>query len=173
MTGLTSATVIIGVLIAVTGWGVSHILTVRRDGDRFRREVLGKEVDMILAMVANTFDMALEYHTQDRNICLERKILIAIDRLSHRVQNLPLTRLDQEQKSRAVERIIDYKIAITGKHFEGDHDGPIEGESNQLALCQFRAAELESTILELRTRCHVPLRFIVINYWTEHSDLKE
>lgn len=168
---ITHITVIAGACIAILGWYVSHTLTARRERDRFRREILSKELDVAMSLVKEILEMAFDYHSNNRCVSRERKIIIAFNRLTYRAQSLPLTDLHDSSKQDLAEFIISFKISITGNHFEDEHTYPLKADDAMLSEFQHHAAQLEHSILKIRPMCYDPLQFIVINYWKDHEDI--
>lgn len=163
---------IVGAIVAIIGWIVSHLLTVRRERDKVRRDMLTKDIDFTLDLTRITLEMVLDYHTSERSTQSERKILIQFERLGDRIISLPLSKPTQIDKDELSNLLIDFKRAATEAHFQEEHDWKLSGSSEQLALCQYNAARLENGLLRIRHHCYEPLPFIVINKWcgTNFSD---
>ncbi|MDH4867954.1 hypothetical protein SBO82_13375 [Alcaligenes nematophilus] len=156
---------LVGAVVAIIGWIVSHLLTVRRERDKVRRDMLTKDIDFALDLTRITLEMVLDYHTSERSKQSERKILIQFDRLGDRIVNLPLSKSTEIGREELSNLMIDFKRAATGMHFQEEHDWKLSGSSDQLAFCQHNAARLESGLLRIRHHCYEPLPFIVINQW--------
>ena len=169
---LSKSAVIIGILIAIGGWIATHYLSRRRDKENFRLESLKadlKEASNLLELITNC---SYIYHTKRRDEILELKLISLLNRLSYRLQNLPVG--PDPAANRAVENSLDlfirFKQAITESHFFDEHIGPLNKDDDILVEINIKSSELEQCLFEIRNHCYKPSSYMIINYWTRFDE---
>jgi hypothetical protein len=111
--------------LIIAGWVIVHKLTVEREIYKARREILAKSADDLCTVVDNLFELANEYHSSDRDSKLEMKIKITQSDLSQRVCSLMQISSDNKSLTNCLATVVKLRQAISGRHFEDEHLGPI------------------------------------------------
>lgn len=111
--------------LVIGGWITVHRLTVNREVDKSRREMIAKSADALCDVVDKLFEYAIDYHSTERNIKLEMKIKITQSDLSQRVSSLVQITSDKKRLSDCLIFVIKLRQAVSGKHFEDEHLMPI------------------------------------------------
>ena len=116
-------------LLVIVGWITVHNLTVKREMEKARREMIAKSADGLCDVVDRLFEYANDYHSSARNNKLEVKIKITQSDLSQRVSSLAQITSNSEILTDCLISVIKLRQAISGKHFEDEHLEPIENNS--------------------------------------------
>lgn len=144
---------LVGGLVAIIGWPISHWLTLQRENTRFRKETIAKEIGLLLDTVEQLSVKVISYHAEPRSITVEREIKALFSRLSQRIQYLPIQEHDKSGRIDAIAALIEMKRASTGWHFEDEHDGPVDAADEGIAVVQLKTHALESRLLHIRSTC--------------------
>lgn len=140
---------VIALVAAIVGWYVVHRLAVAREREKFRREAVAKEALEICTLTSAILDKSITYHCGDRDEILERELKSLFDRLSLRIQHLPTVR-DAIRNVPATSAAIMFKQAVTGIHFEDEHEGLLAPSDAIVAGIQIAAYKLEEELLGIR-----------------------
>ncbi len=138
------------VTIVGLGWLVVHKLTIVREKEKSRRDMLLKGIDELLSAVNEIFTDARKYHSQKiRDISLEVSIKMTLQDISVQLeQKARLTNgrgLEKCNKS-----FIGLKRAITLVHFEDEQDGELLDDSNLQQLIVAHAVAFKRNLHELK-----------------------
>lgn len=113
------------------GWWVIHRLTASRDRDKARREMVAKSADQISANLDTIHGDARGYHLKVRDAAVEVRIKMALQDASMHLVGLSEISKDGDTLARCRAEISALRRAITGEHFEDEHDGPLAETSQQ------------------------------------------
>lgn len=130
------------VAVLGVGWFVVHKLSVQRDRDKARRELVVKSVDGLGEAIDGLVQDAVGYHLSARDASLERKIKMTLQDLAMRAVALSDSCGSEAALAQCRSDIAALRRAITGQHFEDEHEGPVPDSSPQLqtiAECIMRA----------------------------------
>jgi hypothetical protein len=119
-------------LFVILGWGVVHRLSIGRDHDKARREMLVKSVDSMIDDVDQLFKNALEYHREERDIQKELSIKICFQDLTSRTGALSVLCDSSSDLDACGNSLNKFKQAITRTHFEAEHERPMSDTDTQI-----------------------------------------
>lgn len=139
-------------IFILLGWVVVHKLSVKRDFDKARREMLVKAMDVLSDEITKIFSLARDYHTGDRDISTEQTIKMLLQDVSGRISMLSDISLDSRELSFCKDSIISLKKTITGLHFEDEHTGKLEVENQQIQAITNDALEAKKYFQQLKHR---------------------
>lgn len=140
---------VIALVAAIIGWYVVHRLAIAREREKFRREAVAKEAIEICTLTSVLLDKSITYHCGIRDEILERELKSLFDRLSLRIQHLPTVR-DTIRNVPATSAAIMFKQAVTGIHFEDEHEELLAPSDAIVAGIQIAAYKLEEELLGIR-----------------------
>ena len=119
------------------GWFVVHHLSARRDLDKARKDLIVKSVDGLYESMNTLLTDARNYHTSERSVGSEIKLKIALQDLLMRLNGLSDLGVSTAQLGMCRKSLGRARQAITGLHFEDEHEGPISESSNQVQeICE-------------------------------------
>lgn len=140
---LNTATVVIG-------WGVVHWLSSNRDREKSRREMVAKSADALVEETNKIFVDARKYHTEQRDLALETKLKVDLQDLSNCARSLVMLSSDAALLATCRSLTRAYWKAITGGHFEDEHDGPLAQRCSQLELIAAQSLFLKQAFMNLK-----------------------
>jgi hypothetical protein len=111
-------------IMIIIGWSVVNKLTVKREKEKSRRELIAKAVDDLCLSVDKLFEYANNYHSSIRDNKLEMQIKIAQNDLSLHLSSLMQITHDTVSLANCLTAVIKLRQAISGNHFEDEHLGP-------------------------------------------------
>lgn len=114
------------------GWFVVHHLSAKRDQDKARKDLIVKSVDSLYEGMNTLLADARTYHTSDRSIGSELKLKIALQDLLMRLNGLSDLGVTIDQLAPCRKSLGRARQAITGLHFEDEHEGSISENSPQV-----------------------------------------
>ncbi len=118
--------------VVVFGWVVVHRLSTSRDFDKARREMVAKSADSLIESSVALLTDARAYHLATRNIPTELKIKMSLQDLAMRTNGLSEICADKPTLASCRTAIAASRRAITGLHFEDEHEAPLDESSGQL-----------------------------------------
>ena len=138
------------VAIVGLGWVVVHKLTITRELEKTRREMLLNGVDDLLSAVNNVFTDARKYHaSKERDVSLEVSIKMALQDISVKLEQI--SRLTSAGTSEGCGKsFIGLKRAITLVDFEDEHNGSLHDGSSLQQLIVAQALSLKRSLYELK-----------------------
>ncbi|NRR29274.1 hypothetical protein HSX11_03655 [Oxalobacteraceae bacterium] len=116
----------------LAGWIVVHKLSVRREIDKGRRELVAKVTDELVNDIRELYLQAKEYHTNTRNTELSENIKFSLQDIATRANLLHGSVLNLADLRVCTQAISNLRRAITGEHFEDAHDGPKKISDSQM-----------------------------------------
>lgn len=134
----------------IVGWIVVHKLSAARDRDKARREMLARAADALGDELTKLFASAKSYHTTDRNIEMEDSLKMTLQDISARTSLLVDISNEETELSLCKSALLSVKKAITGIHFEDEHDGPLEQGSQQIQLITSEILRAKRYFLQLK-----------------------
>ncbi|WP_343734480.1 hypothetical protein [Acidovorax sp.] len=118
-------------VVVVAGWYVVHRLTVARDIDKSRREMIAKAADSLIENLTDLLSEIREYHLNDRDFAQELKIKSALQDAAMRTTGLHQVCKERDLISRCNSSLGAVRRAATMEHFEDEHTGPL-GQRDRL-----------------------------------------
>lgn len=112
-------------LLVIVGWIVVNSLTIKREKEKSRREMIAKSADELCVAVDKLFEYSNEYHSSERNKKLEDKIKITQSDISLRVSSLLQITDDKINLTNCLSCVVKLRQTVSGKHFEDEHSGSI------------------------------------------------
>jgi hypothetical protein len=116
----------------VFGWGVVHKLSASRDLDKSRREIVAKAADALSETADKLLLDARTYHLGDRSRNQEVQIIMALQDASIKTSALPSVCTSSSELVACRCAITSLKQAITSKHFEDEHNYPLDESDQQI-----------------------------------------
>lgn len=142
---------LIGQAIAlVAGWWVVHRLSTLRDHDKSRREMVSKSADQLIDALSSHLVDAHKYHLAARSIEAELKIKMSLQDMAMRAVGLSDIVRNEALLAPCRTEIAAVRRAVTGKHFEDEHDGPLEEASNQVQAIAEAVLRAKRAFLRLK-----------------------
>ena len=141
----------------VTGWIVVHKLSVARDRDKARREMLAKAADGLSDDVGRLLISAKDYHAKERDKNLEDQIKMALQDISIRTSSLTQISNDTAVLASCRSAILGLKKAISSTHFEDEHTENLDSGSNQIQTIVAEALRAKQSFLKLK-HCQFPTK---------------
>ena len=138
--------------VVVVSWAVVHYLSARRDRDKARREMLAKSADVLGDIADKLLASARDYHAKPRDINLEISIKMTLQDLSLRTIALSDICADSQELAACRSGLLGLKRAITGKHFEDEHTGPLADSDAQLQEVASQVLRVKLSFLKLKHR---------------------
>ena len=136
-------------LIITYGWTKVHNLSILRDQDKARREMVSTSADALCSLVDTIHDEALLYHSQTRDKSKEAKIKMLLQDFTFRVTSL--NKIASEDLCRSIwTHVIPLRKAITGNHFEDEHLKPLNENSNQVETIAEATLSIKRSLVELK-----------------------
>ena len=108
------------------GWWIVHRLSVARDMEKARREMVAKSADGLIESAGMLLAEARAYHLAPRSTTNELKIKMTIQDMAMRVGGLSAICADKATLAACRAAIAASRRAITSAHFEDEHDAPLE-----------------------------------------------
>lgn len=143
---------LIQVASVVAGWIVVHKLSVARDIDKSRREMLVGIADRLSSDVTGLLDCALKYHTNPRNTEFELALKLNLQDISSSTGMLSEVSSNDVELRQCRAAILSLKKSITGSHFEDEHGSPIAEGSEQVQAIASDALKLKQSYQRLKQR---------------------
>lgn len=116
----------------ILGWVIVHKLACNRDLDKERRTLVSIAAASQIENINSLMIDARKYHTGQRSEETEQSIKMVLQDIAESVGALRKIVRDDAAVSRAQGAIKGLRIAITGKHFEDEHNGPLVDRSEIL-----------------------------------------
>lgn len=142
----------------ISGWIVVHKLSVARDVDKARREMIGKAADALVDDFGKLFTAAKDYHMKERDIESEDSIKMTLQDISGRINILQRVASNSSDLTICSQSFVELRKAITGDHFEDEHSGPIPATSNQLKIVVDQILRAKRSFQELKHKQFPPPR---------------
>lgn len=144
--------ILIQVASVVAGWIVVHKLSVARDVDKSRREMLIGIADRLSGDVTGLLDCALKYHTTPRNTEFELTLKLTLQDISSSTSILSEMSSNDAELRQCRAAILGLKKSITGSHFEDEHSAPIAEGAEQIQAIASDALKLKQSYQRLKQR---------------------
>ncbi len=141
---------LIQVTPVVLGWLVVHKLSVARERDKARREVLAKSVDSLNDELSKIFALALDYHGNERVRTKENAIKMNLQDISERTNQLAILTNEGALTKFCKAAVLSLKKSITGSHFEDEHLEKIDLASEQIQLIAAEVLKAKRAFLRLK-----------------------
>lgn len=139
-------------LVVGIGWFVVHRLSAARDRDKSRREMVVKSTDSLSDGLNTLFSSARDYHLNSRSVETELAIKMALQDLSMRVASLSEVFSDQSVLAPCRADIVAVRRAISGRHFEDEHEGPLPESDQQYQAIAEAVLQAKRTLLKVKHR---------------------
>lgn len=136
-------------IIIACGWAVVHKLSISRDQDKARREMVSASADALCSLIDIIHKEALLYHSQVRDKAKEAKIKMHLQDFNYRVTSL--NKIAYESLCKPTwELVIPFRRAITGKHFEDEHTSTLDEGNIQLEWIAEATLGIKRALIELK-----------------------
>ena len=144
---------LLSTVTVVIGWIVVHNLTVKRDSDKNRREMVANSADALIESLNELLEKAIAYHVASlRNEVYEGGLKIGLQDLMNRVRSLRQISADISHNNACSSTTRAFWRAVTSKHFEDEHEGPLAFGDPQLQLIAAEADRAKQSLLNLKFR---------------------
>lgn len=137
-------------LTIIVGWYVVHRLSATRDRDKARREMIAKALDGIAESLATIHDTARKYHLEERDQAEELHLKNALQDFSMCLVGLANVCAEKEALARCNRDAGALRRAITGEHFEDEHELPLEASAPQLQVIAEAYLNAKRNLLQLK-----------------------
>ena len=127
-----------------------HKLTVTRDKDKARREMIVKAVDSLLEDTNKIVSMAWKYHLDARDKRLENEVKMMLQDLSSKASMLSDISQNNSELAACRSAIIAMKKSITATHFEDEHIERLEEESPQIQSIASESLRVKQCFIKLK-----------------------
>ncbi len=136
--------------VVVVSWVVVHHLSARRDRDKARREMLVKSADILGDIADKLLTSARDYHVKSRDINLEISIKMTLQDLNLRIIVLSDICADTQKLAACRSGLLGLKRAITGQHFEDEHNSLLKDSDAQLQEIASQVLQVKLSFLKLK-----------------------
>jgi hypothetical protein len=147
---LELAKIFIQTLAIVIGWVVVHQLTVTRELNKSRREVIFDSADTLIEKVSELFVLALKYHTENRSKSDEVTLKMSLKDVSGQIDLLGDLSVSSVHLDECRKGLIALRKAITASHFEDEHTAPLAQSSSQIQLIAAEVLALNHSFFKLK-----------------------
>jgi hypothetical protein len=137
-------------LIVVFGWLVVHKLSAKRDLDKARRELVARSADDLSSALNNVLTDGIRYHRSERDQTSELHLKMTLQDLGFRVSELSQICTEGALLARCRADIAATRKAVTGKHFEDEHEGPLPESDPQLQSIADAVLRAKRSLLSIR-----------------------
>jgi hypothetical protein len=141
---------LIQVVSVALGWYVVHRLSVARDRDKARRDLLVKAADSLSDDAGKLLSVARDYHTKNRDRAVEDTIKMTLQDISARTNLLSEISLEAKELASCRSAILAFKKAITATHFEDEHEATLEPGAPQLQSIAAEGLKVKQCYLKLK-----------------------
>jgi hypothetical protein len=142
--------IFVQVVSIALGWFVVHKLSIERDRDKARRELLVKAADGLSDDVTKLLAVANGYHTKTRDISVEDNIKMTLQDISTRTNLLSEISPNHDELASCRSAILAFKQSITATHFEDEHDVALEHGSVQMQSIAHDCLAVRQCFLKLK-----------------------
>ena len=137
-------------IVVGVGWWIVHRLSVARDRDKARREMVTKSADGLMDNLSPILETARTYHLSSRDAALELRLKKALQDVAMRVQGLSDVCDNEVVLARCRSAILTLKKSITFEHFEDEHFGALVEGNQQLEAVAESVLRAKRYLLNLK-----------------------
>ena len=134
----------------VAGWVVVHRLSLQRERDKSRREMISKSIDSLAEAIDKVLIDGRKYHLQDRDRELELRIKMALQDLALRLAGLTELQCSHSQIAPARSALVRFRRSLTEHHFEDEHEGKLDPGAAQIELIAAEALKMKQLLLSIK-----------------------
>lgn len=134
----------------ILGWVVVHRLSMHRERDKSRREMVSKSIDGMAESIDKVLVDGRKYHLQDRDHELELRIKMVFQDLALRLSGLSDLQCTHAQIAPTRTALVRFKRSMTEKHFEDEHEGKLEPGAEQIELIAAEALRTKQLLLSIK-----------------------
>lgn len=134
----------------VVGWVVVHRLSITRDRDKARREIVARTTDSLSDNVDTLLIDAQSYHLSSRAQDCEIKIKMNLQDISVRLGSLTGICAHTNELVSCRSLVINLRQAITSQHFEDEHQDSLFAGNQQIQDIAAAALRLKQALLHLK-----------------------
>jgi hypothetical protein len=151
--------------IVVAGWWVVNLLTVRRERDKARRELIVKNADALADAADKIFEAARKYHfAADRDVLGEITLKISLQDFGYRTSQLQTLTGDPTSANQLATCVARVRRSITHDHFEDQHDGSLDPTSDASQEMAAAVMEVKESLQALKHQ-----QFPAPSSWTRRA----
>lgn len=141
--------VLIPAIFIISGWVIVHKLTVKRDLEKARRDILASSIDKLCEQINTVVQESQIYHLNSRDIPKENNIKRNLQDVSIRASSLKdLISIDSCQP--IWTNLKNFKQAVTGQHFEDEHTEILSNQNEQFELIAEYELALKRALYDLK-----------------------
>jgi hypothetical protein len=137
-------------LVLGVGWVVVHRLSALRDRDKARREMVAASASDLMEVIDDIFHCARQYHLKPREISAELRIKMSIQDVAARIAGLSDVCNAEAVLAPCRTEIGGVRRAITGHHFEDEHEGALQPSDKQLEVIADAVLRAKRQLLRLK-----------------------
>jgi hypothetical protein len=138
-------------LIVALGWFVVHKLSIKRDTDKARREMVAKAADGLSDLTDQIFAMSIKYHmTADRDSASEASVLMKLSDLGCRLGSLASLVSEGSVLEECTHAVVGLRQAVTKQNFQDQHEAALTMESQTIQMISATVIKVKQVFLELK-----------------------
>jgi len=137
-------------LLVIGGWYIVNKLSVTRDMDKSRRDMVAKSADSLIEAASKILTKAREYHLEDRNESKEIELKMELQDCSQRINELDIICSDKSIITRSRSCFTELRKAITLEHFEDEHTQPLTNKDLQLQKIADAVLKTNRALLQMK-----------------------
>jgi hypothetical protein len=134
--------VIVPSILVIVGWIIVHYLSQKRDLASAKRKAALEQCDAILEQAKKLSELAVAYHTSERDQVTEREIVAGFSLMGMSCSCLCELGIDESTQQSIASAHTDFKRAVTGQHFAGEHERPLSRDSAEVGALDVFYGEL-------------------------------
>lgn len=136
-------------IFIILGWIAVHKLTVIRELEKARRDIVISSTDKICEQINFILEIAQNYHLSPRDVTKENSIKRNLQDISIRLSSFK-DLVDDKNCQQIWVNLKNFKQAITGQHFEDEHTQELTIENEQFELIAECELALKRALLEIK-----------------------
>lgn len=138
------------VVVVAIGWFVVNQLSLTRERDKARRDIVVKSTELLSDGIDKILTESRMYHLQERDTARELVLKMTLQDLAMRMAALSDI-CDQERLLAPCRSdIAGIRRAVTGTHFEDEHDGKLPETSVHLQAMAESTLKAKRSLLKLK-----------------------
>lgn len=144
-------------LLIAVGWFVVHVLNTKRELQYLQKSTGAEHCDLLIALAGKLDADVRAYHTGERDMAMERRVLAQFTNLGLLISSLRDFGLAPEQFVQVVSNFTDLRAFSTGWHFQDEHTGKVNSESEELGAIDIAMSVFVTSVVLAKTTFVKPL----------------
>lgn len=132
------------------GWFVVNRLSALRERDKARRDIVVESAEGLADEIDELLTDARSYHLGNRDSAAELSLKMTIQNLAMRTLALSDICADERLLAPCRADVAALRKAVTGRHFEDEHEGPLKEGDIQVQLMAEAALKAKRGLLKLK-----------------------